>query len=169
MRQWITRLSLLAVFAVALYLVSVTHESNDAPSAKERAEAKKLEIVPLVVVKPGETKQLMLSTWCTVGVTRGGGFGLTEMLEEGSSGGFNTKTYSRAGVTISVPNFKDGAEFAKLPEFAALKDRHFNAFQVSITAAGNAEPGLMEMHLIDSTCSGDCQTHFRVLVVKSKE
>ena len=84
-------------------------------------------------------------------------------------GGANSKSYSRAGVKITVPSFEEGTEFAKLPEFAALKDRHFNAFQVTVTAASDAKPGLMEMHLVDSTCSGHCKTDFRVLVVKPKE
>ena len=43
--------------------------------------ALKAKIVPIAVVKAGETTELLLSTWCTVGVTRSGGLGVGEMVD----------------------------------------------------------------------------------------
>ncbi len=42
---------------------------------------KPLKIVPIVVLKPGETTKLLLSTHCKVGGTRGGGFEFAAMKD----------------------------------------------------------------------------------------
>lgn len=161
MRRFVRPVLLLGIMAISLYAIS---NAQDAAPEKESADAAKFKIVPLVTLKPGETKELLLSTWCTVGVTRGGGFDLAEM-RDGKPVGNGTKTYREGGVTISVPDFDEGEKFASSPEYALLKERDVDAFKVTVTASASAKPGLMEMHLVDATCAGHCKTDFRVLVV----
>lgn len=165
MRSFATRLFILVALAICFYAISTAQEQNSATTDKNSSKAQQLKIVPLVTIKPGESKELLLSTWCTVGVTRGGGFGLTEM-RDGKPKGDGAKSYSEGGVTLSVPNFEDGAKFASSPEYSLLKERNVDPFKVTISASLEAKPGLLEMHLLDSTCSGDCETDFRVLVVE---
>lgn len=161
----------LMTFLVSLMLISFFARSRAQdvdPSSVEQSQsdATKLVIVPLIILKPGETKELTLSTWCTVGGTRGGGFGLTEMRDGKPTGSeHDVKSYSRDGVNISVPDFKQGTEFASSPEFAPLRKLDIDAFKVTVSASPDAEPGFLEMHLVDSTCSGHCKTDFRVLVL----
>jgi len=126
-------------------------------------------IVPLVALKPGETKELLFSMPCTVGFTRGGGFSLAEMLngkpnfEESTLVG--NRSFNKRGVTISVASFEQGQKFAGSAEFSALKKQNIDAFTVTVSASREAQPGVLEMHLVDATCSGHCKTDFRVLVV----
>lgn len=165
MRHFATPSLLLMLLSISLYAISNAQESDSTSSDQNSSETQKLKIVPLVVVKAGETKELLLSTWCTVGVTRGGGFNLTEM-RDGKPKGNGGKTYSARGVTISVPDFEEGERFASSSEYSLLKKHNIDAFKVSITASETAQSGLLEMHLIDATCSGYCNTDFRVLVVE---
>lgn len=156
--------------ATAFYAVSHGQEAGSNVSSAPASKAKDLKIVPLVRVAAGETKQLLLSTWCTVGVTRGGGFGLTEMRDaKAVGGGHAVKTYRRDGVTISVPDFDQGEKFAASEEFAPLSKHHLAAFEVTVAAATDAKPGLLEMHLVDATCGGYCETDFRVLIVEPQD
>jgi hypothetical protein len=99
-----------------------------------------------------------------VGITRGDGLELTEM-RDGKLTRNGTKSHSEGGVTISVPNYQEGEKFASLPEYSLLKNRNIDVFKVSVTASSDATARLMEMHLVDATCGGHCQTDFRVLVV----
>jgi hypothetical protein len=166
MRQQFTIASLLTLVVISLFVISPAQEVATSKSDETESDGQKLIIVPLVAVKPGETKELMLSTWCTVGITRGGGFGLTEMRDgKPVGGGHDVKSYRQGGVTISVPSFKEGGTFASAPEFALLKERNIAPFKVTVAASRDAKPGLLEMHLVDSTCAGQCKTDFRVLVV----
>lgn len=167
MRQLAVLPLLLIVAAVSVFAISNAQESSSTPPETPSADAKNLKIVPLVVLKPGETKELLMSTWCTVGITRSGGFGLTEMRDgKPSGGGYGTKRYEQAGVTISVPEFKEAETFAASGEFAALQKLNLEAFKITVKASQDAKPGLLEMHLVDATCSGFCRTDFRVLVVE---
>jgi hypothetical protein len=167
MRQHLTIASLLSLVVISVFAISPAQEVATPNPNETESDGKKLLIVPLVAVKPGETKELILSTWCTVGVTRGGGFGLTEMRDgKPVGGGHDVKSYREGGLTISVPSFKEGVTFASEPEFALLTERHIAPFKVTVAASRDAKPGLFEMHLVDSTCAGQCKTDFRVLVVE---
>ena len=42
-----------------------------------------------------------------------------------------------------------------------LKEKGINAFVVKVTAAENAKPGLLNLHLADTTCSGSCASDRR--------
>lgn len=167
MRQFaISPLLLVLLVGVPFYGLSIAQGPGAATTGNESAEAKKLKIVPLVTVKPGEKKELLLSTWCTVGITRGGGFHLTEMRDGKAVGSERKKIYRRDGVVIAVPNFDEAKKFANSSEYEPLKQHNIAAFKVTITAESDAKPGLMEMHLVDATCSGHCKTDFRVIVVE---
>lgn len=167
MRQLILPFLCLTVVTVCLYAMSSAQVPESGPPPGESSETAKLKIVPLVTVKPGETKELLLSTWCTVGMTRAGGFRLSEM-KDGKPTGDGVKTWSSNGVTISVPDF-DGAEsFASQPKFSPLAEHDVVPFKVTISASTTAEPAAYEMHLIDATCAGRCKTDFRVLVVEKQ-
>ena len=161
---------LTCIFGAFFTIGANAQDSGETPADERATEEKRLKIVPLAVVQPGETRELLLATWCTVGITRGGGFGLTEMRDgKPVGGGHSVKSYSEGGVTITVPDFEKGVEFASLPEFAALKELKTQAFKVTITASEDAKPGkLLDMHLVDSTCAGHCKTDFRVLVIGRK-
>lgn len=127
------------------------------------------EILPIVVVQPGETKVLTLTTFCTVGGTRGGGFSLSEMIDgnpkAGVSAGATGALYRRDGIDITIPGWNEAVDFSSLPKFAALKEQNLEAFEVTVKASADAKPGLMNMHIADSTCNGNCHTNFRVLVL----
>ncbi len=173
MRRFTTSMLILTTVIFTAYAISNAQEAHS-HHAKETSTsaAKKFKIVPLVTVKPGETKELLMSTWCTVGATRGGGFTLAQMVDgkpqfNGSKLAGN-RSYSGGGVTMTVPGWGEATKFANSAEFSSLKERHLQAFTVSITASSDAKPGLMEMHLLDATCSGECSTDFRVLVVGEK-
>lgn len=167
MRQQISSTLLLTLIVVSVFAIASAQEVATPTSDESVSDEKKMVIVPLVVMKPGEKKDLLLSTWCTVGITRGGGFGLTEMRDgEPVGDGHDVKSYRQGGITISVPSFKEGEAFANSPQFAGLKKSHIAPFKVTIAASRDAKPGLLEMHLVDSTCAGQCKTDFRVLVVE---
>lgn len=150
---------------LSLAVVWCIESSAGQEAAKTQAETAKLAIIPLITLQPGQTRELMLSTWCTVGLTRSSGFGLTEMRDgKPVVSGVAGKSFSRDGITISVPGPEKATAFANSARFAALKKQSIDAFVVTITASADAKPGLIELHLVDSTCSGHCHSHFRVFV-----
>ena len=167
MRSRIITCLLVCIGAASFLALSNAQDSG--ATHNHGSEANRLVIVPLVKVKPGESKEILFSTSCTVGATRGGGFSLAEMKhgrpQFEQAGLKGSRVFNKNGVTISVPDFQEGPEFASREEFATLKQLGVNAFQVTISASDQAEPGLLEMHLLDATCSGRCKTDFRVLVV----
>ena len=160
---------LFLVLSILLTLgVVFAQDSTPTPTAKDPQTKKPLKIVPIVSLRPGETEILLLSTHCTVGVTRGGGFGITEMRngapKEGQTTGDKGASYSRDGVMIKVPDWDAAEKFAASPPYTSLRESGIAVFEVTISASKEAKPGLLEMHLVDATCSGHCDTDFRVLV-----
>src|SRR5262249_35661594 len=84
------------VFAV-IGFTSSDHSSAQQPQAGAvKGGPSKARIVPVVMLKPGETKELLLSTWCTVGLTRGAGLLVRETAETAEGG----KIWKRGGVTV---------------------------------------------------------------------
>lgn len=163
-RGWsVLALPILLVIGVAFAQESKTTPPTTVPNTK-----KPLKIVPIVTLKPGETKKLLLSTHCTVGATRGGGFQINEMRggipKEGQTTGSEGATYSRDGIVISVPGWEAAEKFASSAAYASLKKAGIAVFEVSVSASKEAPSGLLEFHLSDATCSGHCDTDFRVLV-----
>ena len=174
---WVS--SLFAVCAVGLALRSPAQAVEGPPKEAEVSPAERAKIVPIAVLRAGETTELLLSTWCTVGVTRGGGLGVGEMLdgkvqytkdgvrvEKAHLGWGAGKSYSRDGLHVEVPDFTAATQEAALPAYAPLKAKGVSLFRVKVTADKDARPGVFEMHLFDATCNGHCSTDFRVLVVQ---
>jgi len=158
-------LAMLVLFVLPLYGWNGIAETTGEKTDKTHEEEQKLKIIPLIQIKPGETRQLLLSTWCPVGPTRGGGFFVTEMRDGKPVDYDRVKTYQRAGVTVTVPGFDEAQKFAQQEHFGPLQKSSVDPFKVTITAAQDAPVGLMEIHLVDTTCAGQCQSDFRVLVV----
>lgn len=154
-------------FSLALAAAAWWLAVSPAVQAKLKAEIP-LEIVPIVVLQPGETREILLSTHCTVGATRSSGFGIVEMIDgeptEGEGSGSDGTSYTRAGVTISVPGWKEATEFSSAAPYTALHEQGIDVFPVTVSATDDAQPGLLEVHLIDATCNGACRTNLRVLV-----
>ncbi len=155
----------LAVGAV-LMQSGAQQPKTEAPAAQEPNP----KIIPVVAVKPGESKELLMSTWCHLGPTRGGGLSV-KMMSGGTFDGQAdnndrfSKVWKMAGVTVEVPDSAEAEKVAALPVYAPLKEKGINAFVVKVTAAEDAKPGLLNLHLADSTCSGHCESDFRVLIV----
>ena len=125
-------------------------------------------ISSVVILKPGQSQQMLLSTWCTVGFTRSSGLEVGEIRE----GRFVTQIdkvnrgqiWKRNGVTVTVPGPQEAEKVASAPEYASFKKQGLDVFVVNVSAAKDAQPGLTELHIQDSTCNGTCQTDLRVLV-----
>lgn len=158
----------IVVASVAAINKNVAHaeESQQTPREKRLAEeAKKAPILPVVAIRPGESKELLLSTLCTVGVTRGGGLGVKEMIDGKPQYNDEYRTFTRDGLTIRVPGFEEATKTADLPDYQRLRKKGVAVFAVEFTATANAKPGVYEMHVNDSTCSGNCHSDFRVVVI----
>lgn len=166
-----TSLFLLAIVVPVLMTlrVATSQESAKPSTATVAAGKKSLKIIPIVTLKPGETAKLLLTTHCTVGSTRGGGFQLAEMRDgkasEGQTEGHEGASYERDGVELKIPGWTAAETFAASPKFAELQKQGVRAFEVTVSASKTAHPGLMNMHLVDATCNGHCDTDFRVLVL----
>ncbi len=133
--------------------------------APAKAEPPRARIVPVVVLQPGEEKELFLSTACTIGITRGGGLDIREIGDEERPGFTSAKVWRRNGVVVEVPEFQAGEKQAAAPQYESLRKAGVNVFSVKVTARKDAKPGAYNLHLADFTCNGTCGTDFRVLVV----
>jgi hypothetical protein len=119
-------------------------------------------IVPVIAVKPGETKEQLMCCACTF-LTRGGGLRVAAMDAPNES---NERTiWKGEGVTVEVPRMGEATAAARAPAYQPLLDKGLNAFAITVTAAKDARPRLIEIHLADLTCSGTCETDLRVLVI----
>jgi hypothetical protein len=164
--------ALFALLALALIfgLLSLhplgAQEPKTEPAAGDQPNPR---ILPVVLIKPGEEKELLLSTWCRVGATRGGGLSVGLMqdghvqIQKGEDGQ-RVKLWKGNGLTIQVPDFGEAEKKAAEPIFEPLRKKGLNAFFVKVNAAKDAKLGLFNFHLADTTCSGSCDTDFRVLV-----
>jgi hypothetical protein len=138
--------------------------SSVAQQAKVEPETPK-KIVPVIVLKPGETKEQVMCAPCTL-LTRGGGLIIRAMGESSEKAEKHERTvWKREGVKVEVPNMGDATTASRAPAYKPLLDKGLSAFVVTVTASKDAKPGMIEMHLADETCSGTCATDFRVLVL----
>jgi hypothetical protein len=159
--------SALLMFALLAAASGVDAQENASTVVKGVPGRDRISVV--LMLKPGETKQVMLSTWCTVGITRGSGLEVGELKE----GHFVThidksnrgQIWKQDGLKVVVPSADEATKTAESPEFAAFKKQGLDVFFVQVSAAGDAKPGLVELHIQDSTCSGTCRTDLRVLVL----
>jgi hypothetical protein len=114
-------------------------------------------IVPLVVLPAGETRDVLLSSSCAR-ITRGRGLMIRAMGEDRYDA---KKTWSRDGLTVSYVS----PEEQRADEPAALSEAGYKAFVVRLSAADDATAGMLDLHLTDETCSGQCAANLRVVVV----
>ena len=148
-------------FCVVAFIAGIA--LSGAQQSKPEPE-KDSRILPVVVLKAGETKELVMTVSCTHGITRGGGLSVKLMGDTQKS----TKTWKRDGVAVEVPDFDEAVKGANAAIYAPLKEQNLNAFTVKVTTTSDAKPGLLNFHLANDTCSGNCASDFRVLVVASK-
>jgi hypothetical protein len=158
-------LAVIVIGCVVAALVSLTNSGADEPAPPSQEEQPKGRIVPVVLVRPGETKELRLSTSCAL-LTRGRGL-LVRELKEGPAPQ-EGKVWIRDGVTVEVPDYYAAAQAAGAANYAPLKDAGLWAFVVKVSATDEAKPGLINLHIADETCSGTCDTDLRVLVAEGR-
>jgi len=169
--RYILSLGVAAFIACVAFVQSNAHQPKTEAPVVADAKSK---IIPVVVVKPGESRELVMSTWCLVSITRGGGLSIGMMkggsfddLKDGNDR--KAKVWKLAGITVEVPDFGEAEKVAGSPLYTPLKEKGINAFVVKVKAAEDARPGLLNLHLADNTCSGNCAADFRVLIVASKK
>ena len=88
-----------------------------------------------------------------------------EMLDGKPQYNEDARSFSRDGLTIRVPGYEEATKTADLPSYQSLREKGVAVFAVEVTAGADATPGAYEMHVKDSTCRGDCQADFRVVVI----
>ena len=165
----IASLSVVVALAAVIALPRATADEPEKPVPLADTD-KRTRIIPLIVVAPGETKTVLFSVECTVGLTRGGGLAVAEMKDgKPPSIGFpraDDKVFRRAGVTVSVPDMTDAPKFDQRLRSGALAAlaKVRPVFPVTVTADADAEPVAIDLHLLDATCSGRCHTDFTVVV-----
>jgi hypothetical protein len=145
-------------FTAAAFRGSVAQEPKAATPTPEPSRR----IVPVVALKPGETKELLMCASCRL-FTRGGGLIIRSMSE--SNDKQERTLWKKDGVAVEVPSMGAAAQAADAPAYKPLSDKGLSAFVVTVSAAKDAKPRQIEMHLADETCSGTCDTDFRVLVL----
>ena len=142
-----------------------------APTGAEEPKTKPAEpaginprIVPVLVIKPGETKEMMLSTSCAL-VTRGYGLHFRDLKDGKYVRQDEGKVWKQDGLTVEFDSTADQTYKTGKDKVAAVAERGLQLFTVKVTAAADAKPGLIELHVADSTCAGTCETDFRILIV----
>ncbi len=173
MRAIVALVAFLALTAVIALARATADEPTKPVPRAEKDKPKR--IIPLVVVAPGETKTVLFSVECTVGMTRGGGLAVAEMVDgkPPSIGlpGADDKLFRRAGVSVSVPDMSEAPALDKRLRTGALAAlaKVRPVFPVTVTADADAEPVAIDLHLLDATCSGHCHTDFTVVVAAATE
>ena len=145
------------LLAAAAFRTSEAQQSKATPPPEPSKR-----IVPVVALEPGETKELLVCAPCHL-LTRGGGLIVKSMGEAADKQ--ERTVWKKDGVTVEVPKMGEAAQAAAAPAYKPLADKGLSAFVVTVTAAKDAKPRQIEMHLADETCSGTCETDFRVLVL----
>lgn len=161
-------LVLLLTLAVMSFFAFFRAQEGRSPTTKKPSSGHtELDIIPLITLEPGE-KRLLFSRRCTVGLTRCGGFSVAEMRDGKPHFERSTREGNRSLSTLGVPimalDFEEGIGFASAPECAPLEALGIHAFTITLTASSEAQPGIVDMHLADTTCCGHCGANVRVLV-----
>ncbi|MBO0698645.1 MAG: hypothetical protein J2P46_09640 [Zavarzinella sp.] len=155
--------ALLAAGVAVIGFATFAPTGAQEPAAKAKAaepEPTPGRIVPVVALKPGESKEMLLSTSCAL-TTRGYGLYVRDP-KDAPARPERDKPWTRDGVTVTFDKTPDSSPMA-----AAAGGVHL--FLVKVTAAADAKPGLLDLHVADSTCSGTCLTDFRVLVLAQEK
>jgi hypothetical protein len=161
LEELMRRIGYLTALVALVVVGSVRSQPKDATDSPEAA---KPDIVPVVVLKPGERQELFFSTTCTVGITRGGGLKIRELGGQGDSTSRDGKAWGRNGVNVKAPDFSTAMKEAADPRFKAFNNTGLALFRLEFTAAKDAKEDVYNLHLADYTCNGTCKTDLRVLV-----
>jgi hypothetical protein len=148
-------------FSVVALVLAIAMSTAQQPKAEQERDSR---ILPLVVIKAGETKEQVMTVSCRLGPTRGGGLFVKLMGDAEKM----TKTWKRDGVTVEVPDFEEAVKGSNAAIYGPLKEKNLNVFSVKVTTTSDAKPVLLDFHLADETCSGNCSSDFRVLVISNK-
>jgi hypothetical protein len=160
---WLTLPVIMCLVAAAVtYTNSAAQEPKTTSDPAPKEEPQKGRIVPVVSLKPGETKELLMSAPCAL-LTRGGGLLVRDMGESASK---ERTVWRKNGVTVELPNMGEAAKAASAPIYEPLKSKGLSPFVVKVSASKDAKIGLIDLHIADETCSGTCSTDFRVLVLE---
>ena len=126
------------------------------------------EIVPLVEISPGETKELVLACSKTM-MSRGGGLRLLKIHRTSEGVEFVPLKADNKGVSFSVPGRCAAAKAGDWsPKYKELTARSRYPFVVTVTASADAEPQVLEMRVENSRCAGLLATDFCVFVRKDE-
>ena len=126
------------------------------------------EIVPLVEMSPGETKELVLA--CSEPMmSRGDGLRLRRINRTSEGIEFVPLKTDTNDVSISVPGMDAAAKAGdSSPKYSDLTSQSRYPFVVTITAAADAKPQVLEIRVENSRCGGVLATHFCVFINKSE-
>jgi hypothetical protein len=116
-------------------------------------------MVPLIVIHPGETEELLLSSGC-IRITRGTGLAVNPLSAEEFFNAAETCTVGGVTATIDQPT--------EAEDYPSLVAAGCKSCRLTVTASASAEPGIVDLHLMDDTCGGDCHLDVRVLVVAAE-
>jgi hypothetical protein len=125
------------------------------PTATPQPLGETAPIVPLIVIKPGETRELLLTSACAR-ITRGSGPAVHQL------GHFEYNAAQVCTVGEVSATFEHPAEENDYP---ALVEAGVKSCKLTVSASESAEPGIIDLHLTDLTCGGTCYIDVRVLVV----
>ncbi len=113
-------------------------------------------MVPLVVIRPGETQELLLTSAC-MRITRGTGLEVNPLNAEEFFNAAESCSVNGVTATIDQPD-QEG-------DYAAIVEAGYKSCRLTVTALESAQPGIIDLHLSDNTCGGNCDMSVRVLVV----
>ncbi len=146
------------MWMAAIALTGLSAVSMRTPADEPAIEKSLDKIVPVVMLKPGETKELLLSSSCAR-ITRGQGLLLAGMGDhQPGRWQWQDRKWTKDGVTASFVDVAD-------PELEVFKKKGLKMFTVRITASKDAKPAFSELHVTDNTCAGNCDVDFRLVVV----
>ena len=126
------------------------------------------EIVPLVEISPGETKELVLACSEPM-ISRSSGLSLRKINRTSKGIEFVPMKADMNDVSISVPDMTaavDAGDWS--PKYKDLTSQSRYPFVVTITASADAKPQVLELRVENSRCGGVLATHFCVFVRKDE-
>lgn len=160
-------LGYLTLIVVALSTAAISMQGEPQPIGNDAVHTCD-EIVPLVEISPGETKELILASSGAM-MSRGDGLRLRKINRTSEGVELATFEADENGVSISVPGMDLAAKAGDwAPRYADLTSQSRYPFVVTITAAANAKSQVLEMRVENSRCGGVLATDFCVFVTVKK-
>jgi hypothetical protein len=157
-----SRSALMVIGCFVIAAAAFTRLGAQEPKVVPKEEPPKGRIVPVVAIKPGEAKELLMSSPCAL-FSRSGGLIVREMGESGKKE--ERTVWKKDGLTVELQSVSEGAEISNAPAYTPLRTKGLSTFIVKVSASKEAKTGLIDFHLASETCSGTCSSDFRVLVI----